>query len=78
MHWLSMHSLHNSFTLQLLLKGALDARGHELMPDKINFGISFACDGPTRGGTCDISAWDSFYLAGFWWLNKLEVLGLCS
>ena len=39
------------------------------MPDKTNFTFSFACDGPTRGGTCDISAWDSIYLALFWMLN---------
>jgi photosystem I P700 chlorophyll a apoprotein A2 len=39
------------------------------MPDKIHFGFGFACDGPGRGGTCDISAWDSFYLASFWMLN---------
>ena len=39
------------------------------MPDKIHFGYGFACDGPGRGGTCDISAWDSFYLATFWMLN---------
>ena len=51
------------------LKGALDARGSKLMPDKIHFGFGFACDGPGRGGTCDISAWDSFYLASFWMLN---------
>ena len=31
--------------------------------------MSFACDGPIRGGTCDISAWDSNYLALFWMLN---------
>ena len=24
------------------------------MPDKIHFGYGFACDGPGRGGTCDI------------------------
>ena len=35
------------------------------MPDKIHFGYGFACDGPGRGGTCDISAWDSFYLATY-------------
>ena len=29
------------------------------MPDKMNLSNSFACDGPTRGGTCDISSWDS-------------------
>jgi hypothetical protein len=24
-----------------------------------------------RGGTCDISAWDGFYLAAFWMLNTI-------
>ena len=46
----------------ILVKGALDARGSKLMPDKKDFGYSFPCDGPGRGGTCDISAWDAFYL----------------
>ncbi|KAL9990085.1 Photosystem I P700 chlorophyll a apoprotein A2 [Helianthus debilis subsp. tardiflorus] len=31
----------------------------------------FPCDGPGRGGTCDISAWDAFYLAVFWMLNTI-------
>ncbi|KAL8252237.1 hypothetical protein R6Q59_035930, partial [Mikania micrantha] len=50
-------------TTLILVKGALDARGSKLMPDKKDFGYSFPCDGPGRGGTCDISAWDAFYLA---------------
>ncbi|MEO0430409.1 MAG: photosystem I core protein PsaB [Cyanobacteria bacterium J06656_5] len=58
-------------TTLVLVKGALDARGSKLMPDKKDFGYSFPCDGPGRGGTCDISAWDSFYLAMFWMLNTL-------
>ncbi|MEL7085785.1 MAG: photosystem I core protein PsaB [Cyanobacteria bacterium J06597_1] len=58
-------------TALILIKGALDARGSKLMPDKKDFGYSFPCDGPGRGGTCDISAWDSFYLAMFWMLNTL-------
>ncbi|VEP15055.1 Photosystem I P700 chlorophyll a apoprotein A2 [Hyella patelloides LEGE 07179] len=58
-------------TTLILVKGALDARGSKLMPDKKDFGYSFPCDGPGRGGTCDISAWDSFYLATFWMLNTL-------
>ena len=41
------------------------------MPDKKDFGYSFPCDGPGRGGTCDISAWDAFYLAVFWMLNTI-------
>ena len=56
-------------TILILLKGSLDGCGSKLMPDKIHFGYGFACDGPGRGGTCDISAWDSFYLATFWMLN---------
>ena len=39
------------------------------MPDKIHLSYSFACDGPGRSGTCDISSWDAFYLAAFWMLN---------
>lgn len=58
-------------TTLILIKGALDARGSRLMPDKKDFGFSFPCDGPGRGGTCDISAWDAFYLAVFWMLNTI-------
>lgn len=56
-------------TILILFKGSLHGRGSKLMPDKINFLVTFACDGPIRGGTCDISAWDSNYLALFWMLN---------
>ncbi|KAL8249444.1 hypothetical protein R6Q59_006312, partial [Mikania micrantha] len=63
---LGLHS-----TTLILVKGALDARGSKLMPDKKDFGYSFPCDGPGRGGTCDISAWDAFYLAVFWMLNTI-------
>nr|YP_009393751.1 photosystem I P700 apoprotein A2 [Caloglossa beccarii]ARW62313.1 photosystem I P700 apoprotein A2 [Caloglossa beccarii] len=58
-------------TTLILVKGALDARGSKLMPDKKDFGYSFPCDGPGRGGTCDISAWDAFYLSVFWMLNTI-------
>jgi len=33
-------------TALILVKGALDARGSKLMPDKKDFGYSFPCDGP--------------------------------
>ena len=62
-------SLGIHITTLILIKGALDARGSTLMPDKKHFGYCFPCDGPGRGGTCDISAWDAFYLAVFWMLN---------
>jgi photosystem I P700 chlorophyll a apoprotein A2 len=58
-------------TTLILVKGALDARGSKLMPDKKDFGYAFPCDGPGRGGTCDISAWDAMYLSVFWMLNTI-------
>ena len=56
-------------SILILLKGCLHACGSKLMADKIHTPWAFACDGPHRGGTCDISAWDSNYLATFWSLN---------
>jgi photosystem I P700 chlorophyll a apoprotein A2 len=56
-------------TFLIIIKGALAASGSKLMPDKQAFGFHFPCDGPGRGGTCDISTWDSVYLAAFWSLN---------
>ncbi|MBW4440555.1 MAG: photosystem I core protein PsaB [Plectolyngbya sp. WJT66-NPBG17] len=59
-------------TTLICLKGALDARGSKLMPDKKDFGFNFPCDGPGRGGTCQIASWEqSFYLATFWMLNTI-------
>jgi len=56
-------------SLLILLQGGLSAS--RLDPDKRQRGFGFACDGPGRGGTCDISGWDSVYLASFWVLNTL-------
>ena len=58
-------------TTLVFLKAALNARSSKLMPDKATFGYGFPCDGPGRGGTCDISAFDGFYLAVFWMLNTV-------
>jgi photosystem I P700 chlorophyll a apoprotein A2 len=55
--------------LLILFKGSLDGLGSRLFPDKAVLGFGFPCDGPGRGGTCDISAWDAFYLSSFWVLN---------
>ena len=42
------------------------------MPDKKDFELQLPCDGRDIGGTCDISAWDAFYLAVFWELNTVS------
>uniref|UniRef100_A0A3Q7JUM8 Photosystem I n=1 Tax=Solanum lycopersicum TaxID=4081 RepID=A0A3Q7JUM8_SOLLC len=59
-------------TTLILVKGVLDACGSKLIPDKKDFGYSFLRDGPGRGGSCDNSAWDTFYLAVFWILNTIR------
>ena len=66
-----IHAFTIHVTVLILLKGVLYARSSRLVPDKANLGFRFPCDGPGRGGTCDISAWDAFYLAVFWALNTV-------
>jgi photosystem I P700 chlorophyll a apoprotein A2 len=61
--------LHTS--LLILVKGALDTPGSLLHMEKRQHGFGFACDGPGRGGTCDISGWDAVYLGAFWLANTL-------
>jgi len=54
-----VHHIH-AFTIHvtalILLKGVLYARNSRLIPDKSNLGFRFPCDGPGRGGTCQVSA----------------------
>jgi hypothetical protein len=58
-------SLASHTTVLIVAKGLLDSRGSSIIPDKHLLDFSFPCDGPGRGGTCDSSSWDSFYLAFF-------------
>jgi photosystem I P700 chlorophyll a apoprotein A2 len=58
-------------TTLILVKAALNGRSSKLFPDKVAFGYGFPCDGPGRGGTCDISAWDGFYQCFLWMLNTI-------
>ena len=43
-------------------QGNFVARSSRLIPDKANLGFRFPCDGPGRGGTCQVSAWDHVFL----------------
>ena len=58
-------------TLLIVFKGAFDSKGSQVLPDKSSFGYILPCDGPKKGGTCDVSSWDAFYLALFWALNSV-------
>jgi len=72
-----VHHIH-AFTIHvsvlILVKGFLFARNSRLIPDKSNLGFRFPCDGPGRGGTCQVSGWDHVFLGLFWMYNCLSIV----
>jgi photosystem I P700 chlorophyll a apoprotein A1 len=69
-----IHAFTIHVTVLILLKGVLYARSSKLIPDKVNLGFRFPCDGPGRGGTCQSSSWDHIFLGLFWMYNCLSVV----
>jgi photosystem I P700 chlorophyll a apoprotein A1 len=69
-----IHAFTIHVTVLILLKGVLFARSSRLIPDKVNLGFCFPCDGPERGGTCQVSAWDHVFLGLFWMYNAISVV----
>jgi photosystem I P700 chlorophyll a apoprotein A1 len=69
-----IHAFTIHVTVLILLKGTLYARSSRLIPDKANLGFRFPCDGPGRGGTCQVSAWDHVFLGLFWMYNSLSIV----
>lgn len=57
----------------ILVKGVLVARSSRLVPGKGVLGFTYPCDGPGRGGTCQISPWDHVFLGAFWAYNTGSV-----
>nr|ARW68330.1 photosystem I P700 apoprotein A1 [Chondria sp. (in: red algae)] len=69
-----IHAFTIHVTVLILVKGFLFARNSRLIPDKANLGFRFPCDGPGRGGTCQVSAWDHVFLGLFWMYNSLSIV----
>ncbi len=69
-----IHAFTIHVTVLVLLKGVLFARSSRLVPDKANLGFRFPCDGPGRGGTCQVSSWDHVFLGLFWMYNSLSIV----
>ncbi|MFN5471984.1 MAG: photosystem I core protein PsaA [Pseudanabaena sp.] len=69
-----IHAFTIHVTVLILLKGVLYARNSRLIPDKAELGFRFPCDGPGRGGTCQVSAWDHVFLGLFWMYNCISVV----
>ncbi|UNU26036.1 photosystem I core protein PsaA [Microcoleus vaginatus] len=69
-----IHAFTIHVTVLILLKGVLFARSSRLIPDKGNLGFRFPCDGPGRGGTCQVSGWDHVFLGLFWMYNCISIV----
>ena len=69
-----IHAFTIHVTVLILLKGVLFARNSRLIPDKSELGFVFPCDGPGRGGTCQVSGWDHVFLGLFWMYNSLSIV----
>ena len=69
-----IHAFTIHVTVLILLKGVLYARNSRLVPDKSELGFRFPCDGPGRGGTCQVSAWDHVFLGLFWMYNSISIV----
>ena len=69
-----IHAFTIHVTVLILLKGTLFARSSRLIPDKASLGFRFPCDGPGRGGTCQVSAWDHVFLGLFWMYNSISIV----
>ncbi len=69
-----IHAFTIHVTVLILLKGVLYARSSRLVPDKAELGFRFPCDGPGRGGTCQVSSWDHVFLGLFWMYNCISVV----
>ena len=69
-----IHAFNIHVTTLILVKGVLYSRSSRLVSDKYQLGFRYPCDGPGRGGTCQISPWDHIYLGLFWMYNSIAVI----
>jgi photosystem I P700 chlorophyll a apoprotein A1 len=74
---LIVHHIH-AFTIHIALlicmKAILYARKSRSLSAKLELGWIYPCDGPGRGGTCQISPYDHIYLAAFWAYNSVSIV----
>ena len=50
-----IHAFSLHLTVLIVLKGILHSRTSRLISDKLDLGYKYPCDGPARGGTCQVS-----------------------
>lgn len=67
------HVFNIHVTLLVNIKKTLNSRTSRLVSDKTQPKFRYSCDGPGRGGTCQISSWDHIFLSIFWAYNTTSV-----
>merc|ERR1719265_618564 len=69
-----IHAFTIHVTVLILLKALLLGRSSRLISDKHLLGNLYPCDGPGRGGTCQVSGFDHAFLGLFWMYNSISVV----
>ena len=69
-----IHAFSLHLTVLIVLKGILHSRTSRLISDKLDLGFRYPCDGPARGGTCQVSPWAHLFLSLSWMYNLTSIL----
>ena len=69
-----IHAFSLHLTVLIIFKAILHPRTSRLISDKLDLGFHYPCDGPARGGTCQISPWDHLFLALLWMYNLTNIM----
>lgn len=69
-----IHAFSLHLTVLIIFKAMSHTRTSRLISDKLDLGFHYPCDGPARGGTCQISPWDHLFLSSPWMYNLTDVL----
>lgn len=69
-----IHAFSLHLTVLIIFKAISHTRSSRLISDKLDLGFHYPCDGPARGGTCQISPWDHLFLSLSWMYNLIDVL----
>ena len=69
-----IHAFSLHLTVLIIFKAILHPRTSRLISDKLDLGFHYPCDGPARGGTCQVSPWDHLFLAPPWMYNLVNIM----
>ena len=69
-----IHAFTIHVTVLIIVKGIMYSRSSKMVSDKQSLEYRYPCDGPGRGGTCQISPWDHTYVGMFWMYNTIAVV----